>query len=143
MEKLFESYVAKMLAVQETDWKINVQDSKHSLVEDHGGKRKFSLRPDIVAYRKGSSAPIILDTKWKLIDASDEKRNYGIDQSDMYQLYAYAKKYEGCNELYLVYPMYDGFQSTEIKPFVYEGNETKVTLRAVYFDWDKEMVVFR
>ncbi len=43
-----------------------------------------------------------MDTKWKrLID--DPYANYGIAQSDMYQMYAYAKEYE-TPEIYLLYP---------------------------------------
>jgi 5-methylcytosine-specific restriction enzyme subunit McrC len=44
-----------------------------------------------------------MDTKWKsLIDNS--RINYGISQADMYQMYAYSKKY--CTpEIWLLYPV--------------------------------------
>ena len=43
-----------------------------------------------------------MDTKWKrLID--DPNKNYGISQSDMYQMYAYSKKYRA-NDIWLLYP---------------------------------------
>lgn len=42
-------------------------------------------------------------TKWKrLID--NERANYGISQADMYQMYAYSKKYE-TPEIWLLYPV--------------------------------------
>lgn len=46
-----------------------------------------------------------MDTKWKrLIDK--ERANYGISQSDMYQMYAYSKKYK-TPEIWLLYPLND------------------------------------
>ena len=45
----------------------------------------------------------MLDTKWKnLVDKP--RLNYGISQADMYQMYAYAKKYE-TSEIWLLYPI--------------------------------------
>ena len=38
--------------------------------------------------------------------------NYGISQADMYQMYAYAKKY-GTNEVWLLYPNSDEFNGDE------------------------------
>ena len=44
-----------------------------------------------------------LDTKWKrLVDKP--RINYGISQADMYQMYAYAKKYR-TSEIWLLYPV--------------------------------------
>lgn len=60
--------------------------------------KKFKLRPDIVI----DKWLIVADTKWKIIDSNDYYWNYWISQADMYQLYAYAKKYH-CGELYLIY----------------------------------------
>ena len=45
---------------------------------------------------------MVLDTKWKkLIENKSQK--YGISQSDMYQMYAYAYKYDVENVI-LIYP---------------------------------------
>jgi hypothetical protein len=62
--------------------------------------KQFALRPDIVINVNGRI--IILDTKWKLLD-NIPKYNYGISQADMYQMYAYAKKYN-TEEVLLLYP---------------------------------------
>ena len=59
------------------------------------------MRPDIVVKRKTDKAIFILDTKWKVL--SDMKSNYGISQADMYQMYAYQKKYNAQN-IALLYP---------------------------------------
>ena len=45
---------------------------------------------------------MILDTKWKRL--SEKEKNYGISQSDMYQMYAYSKKYQ-TPEIWLLYPL--------------------------------------
>ena len=43
-----------------------------------------------------------MDTKWKKL-INDPGKNYGISQPDMYQMYAYSKKY-GTSEIWLLYP---------------------------------------
>ena len=43
----------------------------------------------------------VMDTKWKLL--SDSKPNCGISQADMYQMYAYQKKYSA-ESVTLLYP---------------------------------------
>lgn len=103
METLFESYVAaqcrKVLKANEYD--VSAQDKRHHLFDE---PRRFLMKPDIVVTRKTDRAIFILDTKWKLL--SDNKANYGISQSDMYQMYAYQKKYSAQN-VTLLYPMTD------------------------------------
>ncbi len=105
MEKVFESYVAQQLkrVLADLDWDVATQDKGYYLFDS---PRQFALRPDIVIKRDNGSI-VILDTKWKsLVDNS--RINYGISQSDMYQMYAYAKKYEnrlGIPEVWLLYPI--------------------------------------
>ena len=101
MEKVFESYVAQQLrkTLTETGWEISAQDKGYYLFDN---PRQFALHPDIVITRKNSSK-VILDTKWKsLLDKP--RMNYGISQADMYQMYAYAKKYH-TSEIWLLYPL--------------------------------------
>ena len=45
-----------------------------------------------------------MDTKWKKLKP-DPGVNYGISQPDMYQMYAYSKKYH-TPEIWLLYPYY-------------------------------------
>ena len=101
MERVFESYVAQQLRkiIVEIGWDISVQDKGYYLFDN---PRQFALRPDIVITR-GNGSKIILDTKWKsLLDKPGI--NYGISQADMYQMYAYAKKYH-TSEIWLLYPL--------------------------------------
>lgn len=105
MEKVFESYVAQQLkkVLADLDWEVSTQDRGYYLFDS---PRQFALRPDIVITRDNGSV-VILDTKWKsLVD--NPRINYGISQSDMYQMYAYSKKYENKYEtpdVWLLYPV--------------------------------------
>lgn len=107
MEKVFEAYVAKnMKKVFERDgWEVSAQDKGYYLFNTLNGEshRKFALRPDLVVIRNDEKrSKIILDTKWKKL-INNKNKNYGISQSDMYQMYAYAKKYN-TSEIWLLYP---------------------------------------
>jgi 5-methylcytosine-specific restriction enzyme subunit McrC len=52
-----------------------------------------------------------MDTKWKIL--SDAKANYGISQADMYQMYAYQKKYSSEN-VTLLYPKTENISREDI-----------------------------
>ena len=99
MEKVFEAYVGRNMKkfLSDTEWDISLQDKGYYLFD-----YKFALRPDIVLKNEKEERTIILDTKWKLLK-NDSSKNYGISQGDMYQMYAYAKKYN-TNEIWLIYP---------------------------------------
>ena len=101
MEKVFESYVAQQLkkVLVDLEWEVSSQDKGYYLFDS---PRQFALRPDIVITREDGSR-IILDTKWKYL-VDKPRINYGISQADMYQMYAYAKKYE-TSEIWLLYPV--------------------------------------
>lgn len=101
MESVYESYVAlNMKKVMGADgWNVSTQDKGHYLFIEP--RRQFALRPDIVLEKEGTV--IVMDTKWKKL-FNDERKNYGISQADMYQMYAYSKKYE-TSEIWLLYPM--------------------------------------
>ena len=100
METLFESYVAALLKkhLAPLGYSVSAQDKSYYLFDD---PKRFAMRPDIVIRRKSDSAIFIMDTKWKIL--SDSKANYGISQADMYQMYAYQKKYDA-ETVTLLYP---------------------------------------
>lgn len=106
MEKVFESYVAKYLkkSLVGVDCEISLQDKGFYLFDS---PRQFALRPDIVIIRSDGSK-IILDTKWKSL-IINPRQNYGILQGDMYQMYAYSKKYD-TSEIWLLYPVTEEMQ---------------------------------
>jgi len=121
MEKIFEDYVAHRLRREMDGWKISTQEQALYLVEQNPkGKREFRMRPDIVARKHEKT--LVMDTKWKRLNKNN--RHHDISQSDLYQLYAYGKKYaakakEGLNPvLYLLYPWNENF--TKPRTFFYE-----------------------
>lgn len=108
MESLFESYVAANLkeVINLSEYSISVQDRGYFLFDM---PKRFSLRPDIVIRRKDDDAIFIMDTKWKLL-TDNPQSNFGISQSDMYQMYAYQKKYNS-KTVTLLYPLSDKVSS--------------------------------
>ena len=61
---------------------------------------------------KEDGTQIILDTKWKSL-SDNERNNYDISQADMYQMFAYSKKYARSDaefvrkspDVWLLYPI--------------------------------------
>lgn len=109
MEQVFEAFIAKqikMLFESQSNGLIHVtaQDRGYYLFDE---PQKFRLRPDIVAKNAcdEQNNKVVMDTKWKRLN-SNPTANYGISQADMYQMYAYSKKYQTPN-IWLIYPMND------------------------------------
>ncbi|WP_241570000.1 McrC family protein [Rosenbergiella collisarenosi] len=121
MEKVFEDYVAKVLERQLVRsggvLTLQTQARGHFLGTYHD-KGQFAIKPDLLIQREGNSH-IVLDTKWKLLDKRVSNSN--ISQSDIYQLFAYAKKYlakEGTGkDVVLIYPSQDNFDTALPEPF--------------------------
>lgn len=130
MESVYESYVAQNMKKVFTPfgWDVSSQDKGHYLFEEP--RRQFALRPDIVI-KKGKRT-VILDTKWKSL-VNNDRINYGISQGDMYQMYAYSKKYE-TPEIWLLYPVNDEMRNHAPISF-YSGDNTYV--RLFFVDVDK------
>ena len=132
MESVYESYVAKQLRKVFTPhgWNISCQDHGYYLFEEP--RKQFALRPDIVIEREGRK--IILDTKWKnLID--NERKNYGISQDDMYQMYAYSKKY-AIPEVWLLYPENQAMRNH--KPIVFKsGGDDRTEVRLFFVNLER------
>lgn len=126
METVFESYVAQQLKkiVNPGEYTISAQHSGLYLFEH---PQKFALRPDIVITRKTDDAKFIMDTKWKLLN-NNPSSNYGISQADMYQMYAYQKKYNAKN-VTLLYPMTDEISKTKF--IEYKADDVTVKVRFV------------
>ena len=122
MEKVFESYVAQELRkiVIKRGWQMSTQDKGRYLFDS---PRRFALKPDIVL-ANDSGRIVIMDTKWKsLID--NKNKNYGISQADMYQMYAYSKKYSA-PEIWLLYPVNDQLRNHE--PISFMSYDVKVNV---------------
>ncbi|OEF06041.1 McrC family protein [Vibrio genomosp. F10] len=109
MEAVFESYVASVLRDSLPDgFELSTQARSEYLVS-HNKRSQFMLKPDLI-FTKPDKVQIVLDTKWKLVDVN--AHNYGLSQSDFYQMFAYGHKYlpkEG-GDLILIYPAHDEFE---------------------------------
>jgi 5-methylcytosine-specific restriction enzyme subunit McrC len=108
MEAVFEAFVARSLPRQLVLGSILKSQLATKHLVRHNSADWFRLKPDLlIKCEHTSEYQVLLDTKWKLIDASkgDGKNKYGISQSDIYQLHAYGHSYlNGVGDLVLVYP---------------------------------------
>lgn len=101
METVFESYIASLIKKElyGSVFSFSAQDKSYHLF--NYPKKIFRLRPDLVIRNKSDKSVFVMDTKWKML--SDGKPNLGISQADMYQMYAYQKKYNA-KTITLLYP---------------------------------------
>lgn len=104
MERLFERYVEVSLPKQlPLRYTLKRQARRASLCR-HDGAEMFQLRPDLLLC-DGNRNVLVMDAKWKLLDAADNAGKYGLSQQDLYQMFAYGHKYlDGTGDLVLVYP---------------------------------------
>ena len=80
----------------------------------------------------------MLDTKWKLLDASKRQDKYDLNQADFYQLYAYGQKYMGgAGRMALIFPRTHLF-SHPLAPFDFGGD---LRLDVLPFDMDQELLL--
>ena len=104
MNRLFESYVARLLERDHPDWLIRTQVKERSLGVA-AGRPVFTLKPDLLIQLPNGEV-IVADTKWKRLDAAKQP-HYGVAQADVYQMLAYSHKYQSGQpspRLWLLYP---------------------------------------
>lgn len=108
MEEVFETYIAKKLQSLARKEKENanvlIQDETYYLCKS---PNTFLLRPDIVVEEEGKEEEgkgvVIVDTKWKLPTANSDNKAFKISSEDLYQMYAYGKRYNA-RAVVLLYP---------------------------------------
>jgi len=104
---VFEDFVAACFRRHQQRFSVHKQGPREPLASIDG-KGVFYMKPDI-SLLSGGKTEFILDTKWKRINGEGSDSKHGISQADMYQLFAYGKKY-GCKQVALVYPKTEQFQ---------------------------------
>jgi len=140
MERLFEEFIAAFMLKHASDLglsksAIHPQARGHSkwLLNEHtsdGARGRFALRPDIIIQDGQATPTMLIDTKWKRLVPEDKYNN--VSQADIYQLYAYATRYD-CPKNVLLYPKVDG---VDHRPFVIPDSKKSVELNMVSFDRD-------
>lgn len=142
MPQLFEKYVAKCLHI-DSPRKLHIQPSRTSLAEHTPlGKKTekwFRLKPDLLITENRKNV-CILDTKWKLIDErkNNYREKYYINQSDLYQMFAYGHKYfDAEGQLILIYPKHSNFKAP--LPCFYFSD--RINLKVIPFDIEKGCLV--
>lgn len=119
MENIFENYITNKLRylIQERCYNqfiIKTQDNSCSIfsnIDFNNTKIEndiLRVKPDIVIKNKETKEIFILDTKWKVLNKSDDKFKISIE--DIYQMFTYVKTYNDrsknyiCKKAYLIYP---------------------------------------
>ena len=137
MNKIYESFIQNILEnnngkiFDNEMYLVNKGEKSKFLFKNHLNRNVFKLIPDNIIFNKTTKKAVkIIDTKWKVLNES--KRNSGISQSDIYQMYAYAREF-ACEEIILLYPQI----SNDYKPLPVYFNETfsnhkiKLSIRTV------------
>ena len=107
VEQVFQDFVTQSFRRFQNRYEVAAESPRRYLTTKNGEDGKndedaFMMEPDI-SLKEGERVVFVLDAKWKEISARSGAPKRGIDQRDMYQLYAYGKRY-GCRAVALVYP---------------------------------------
>lgn len=105
MDKVFERFIAATLrakVIPQFDGsvlRLQGKGDRRALLRDQdAGRGVLHLEPDLLVEQGGKT--LVLDTKWKRLDAATPARP---TNDDLYQLYAYLHRYQ-CRHAYLLYP---------------------------------------
>lgn len=126
MNRLFEAYVGRLEEDAADESKIVRRQGPVEALAIQGQESAFPLKPDITIWSATPEGLLgnidrIVDAKWKRLDP--HVRYWGVDESDIYQLVAYAIRYR-CQQLELVYPM----------PQIHDGSEHQLPIFDIPFD---------
>lgn len=113
MEYVFEDFVFWFIEKELPDVVAKNQDTSTHLDTE----KNFSIRPDLILDL--ASKRVIADTKYKIIYSDEKDPKRGISQSDLYQMMAYAIRYN-VSDIKLFYP-------DTVKQ--YQERETAITVR--------------
>jgi 5-methylcytosine-specific restriction enzyme subunit McrC len=113
MNELFEEFIGQKCRALFRAQKVTLQGPKKYLLTDiDSGQGVFMTKPDI-SIQAANGRKWIIDTKWKMLDPAKDKD--GVQQQDIYQMYAYSHNYR-CNDVFLVSPYHD---SLAAQPGIY------------------------
>ena len=131
MNTLFEEFIGRTLRATLRQ-RVSLQHRFGHALADGQGKKYFATIPDIVVHSLTGGLDWVVDTKWKRLKGVVDDRNYGVAQSDVYQLMAYAQVYN-CPQVMLLYPHHEGLgkKAGRIGEFVIAGSESKLVVATI------------
>jgi 5-methylcytosine-specific restriction enzyme subunit McrC len=140
MWRIFQDYVTSVFRKHAKGFIVKTIDPSCFLINKHIDSSYSQIKPDLVFDMDTDTGPVrvIIDIKWKLIDQKESgKKNYNLKTSDLYQIFAYGKKYpsiegEAPPRLVLLYPSSPDFDQN-LNHFLYEDG---LRLDVVPFDLD-------
>ena len=97
MEYVFEDFIFGFID-KELEY-VTAKAQRSDTYLDEG--KTFNLKPDL--WLKTEHRSLIADTKYKIVYADEKDPKKGISQNDLYQMLAYAVRFE-VNEIILFYP---------------------------------------
>ena len=97
MEYVFEDFIFGFIEKEIPS--INAKSQRSDTYLDEEGV--FKLKPDL--FLQTSERSLIADTKYKIVYSDDKDPKKGISQNDLYQMLAYAVRFE-VDEIVLFYP---------------------------------------
>jgi 5-methylcytosine-specific restriction enzyme subunit McrC len=119
MDRLFEQFIghfikryAEHIGIARNQISLQSMGHPRWLVQTPQGTGKFALKPDILLFDHTGSVQAIVDTKWKVLSGDVEDSRNGVAQADMYQLFAYATRFESKDNV-LLYPAVQGVSPKE------------------------------
>jgi 5-methylcytosine-specific restriction enzyme subunit McrC len=124
MEYVFEDFIFGFID-KELE-KVTVKAQRSDIYLDEG--KAFNLKPDL--WIKTETKSLIADTKYKIVYSDEKDPKKGISQNDLYQMLAYAVRFEA-DEIILFYPntiKEEQEEETEltIKDALAEGKEISI-----------------
>jgi len=131
MNQLFERYTASLLRpmARRQGLRLVEQGPRRYLGYDETGRGRLLMQPDIALLDPDGLPVVILDTKWKRIDAQEPMA--GLSPADIYQMSSYANAYR-CRNVGLLYPEQSRLQSGEHHHLQLDGQfQAVLSLQAV------------
>ncbi len=143
METLFEEFIARFIKRYSEDFglhrnMIHIQAVRRRrwLLRDVANHGKFQLKPDIVIDESPTIPQVIIDTKWKRLKRDSEDSKNGVSQADLYQLFAYAHRYESPDNV-LLYPQVEGVTA---KSYSLDGDDAGKSIRIELIDLNRDLL---
>ena len=142
MDRLFEEYLRVLAqeAVQtDDDWKLVDKDGTPLAlgydVATGLTRRSFNLIHDLLFQRENPSDVVIADAKWKDREKNVKYGNFGVSQSDMYQMVAYAHGRRSA-KVRLLYPAMGRAKSQHIATLttIPGGDETDASIKVQVYE---------